>query len=333
MLIMLEDESDISKAQKKLEKSIRRGFPKRAIKDIGYPGGTNYDAEVFTDGHYWYWSGDENKKRDSSPRRLNWFGLFREGAGLDISVEVNVPYKGRNGRVAGFFARDSETGSIYLMHSGGVKGGKKGVGRSAFLAWSEERLTRVSGSSGGVRDAIVVMPIEGRAAIRSAIRYIDIIARFKQAVRNGETDTPELKSKEKELNNFFSEPSGRRKGKRSGQFDYMSRHGDIVDALYLWRKSKPVNRGARLVKSILIDLGVSQRSELAEVYEVKTTADRGNIYTAIGQLMTHGSSNKCRRIMVLPRRESITQDLKEALNRLGIEILHFKLTDEKAIIV
>lgn len=333
MLILLESERDISKAQQKLERSIRRDFPKRATKDIGYPGGTNYGARVFTNGHFWFWSGDANKKNESSPRRLNWFGLFHEGGGLNISVEVNVPYKGRNGKVAGFFARDNETGSIYLMHSGGVKGGKKGVGKYAFLAWSGERLVRVADSNGGVRDAIVVMPIEGKSAIRSAIRYVDTIARFKQAVRDGETDTPEFKSKQKELEDFFSEPRGRRKGKISGQFDYLSRHGDVVDALYLWRKSKSRDKGGRLVKSVLIDLGVSKKIELTEVYEVKTAADRSNVYTAIGQLMTHGISKKCRRIMVLPHKEPIAPDLKEALDRLGIELMHFKLTDDEAIIV
>ena len=194
MFILLESESDISKAQQKLERSIRRDFPKRATKDIGYPGGMNYSAIVFTNGHFWFWSGDTNKKDELSPRRLNWFGLFREGAQLNISVEVNVPYKDRNGKVAGFFARDNETGSIYLMHSGGVKGGKKGVGKWAFLSWSGERLVRVADSNGGIRDAIVVMPIEGRSAIRSAIRYVDTIARFKQAVRDGETDTQTLEA-------------------------------------------------------------------------------------------------------------------------------------------
>ena len=332
MFILLESEDDISKAQQKLEQSIRRAFPKTATKDIGYPGGTNYGAIVFTDGHFWFWSGDANEENESSPRRLNWFGLFCEGTGLNISVEVNVPYKGRNGMVAGFFARDNETGSIYLMHSGGVKGGKKGVGRSAFLAWSGERLVQVADSNGGVRDAIVVMPIEGKAAIRSAIRYVDTIARFKQAVRNGETDTPEFKSSQREIEDFFSETSGRRKGKRSEQVDYLSRHGDIVDALYLWRKSKSRDR-ERLVKSVFIDLGVSTNSELTEVYEVKTSAARGNVYIAIGQLMTHGISKKCRRIIVLPYKEPIAADLKMALRRLDIERMHFILSDDEAIIV
>lgn len=323
MLILLESESDITKAQQKFERSIHRDFTKRATKDIGYRGGTNYGARVYTNGHFWFWSGDANKKNESSPRRLNWFGLFREGRGLNISVEDNVPYKGRNGKVAGFFARDNETGSIYLMHSGGIKGGKKGVGKIAFLAWSGERLVRVADSNGGVRDAIVIMPIEGKSAIRSAIRYVDTIARFKQAVRDGETDTPEFKSKQKELEDFFSEPSGRRKGKRSGHFDYLSRHGDVVDALYSWRKSRSRDRGERLVKSVLIDLGVSKKTELTEVYEVKSAADRSNVYTAIGQLMTHGISKKCRRIMVLPHKEPIAPDLKGALDRLGIELMHF----------
>ncbi|MDO9548627.1 MAG: hypothetical protein Q7J65_06670, partial [Candidatus Marinimicrobia bacterium] len=74
MLILLEAEKYISKAQKQLERSIRRDFPNRAIRDIGYPGGTNYGATIFTDSRFWFWSGAATDKHESSPRLLNWFG-------------------------------------------------------------------------------------------------------------------------------------------------------------------------------------------------------------------------------------------------------------------
>ena len=121
-------------------------------------------------------------------------------------------YEGRSNQVAGFFARNNDTGAIYLLHSGGVGGGTKGVGKVEFLALSNQRLEDVADLSGGIREGVLVMPIEGKAASRSAIRYIEDIAHFKQTVRDGAIDTPEFKRKRKEFEEFYAESRGRRKG-------------------------------------------------------------------------------------------------------------------------
>lgn len=177
------------------------------------------------------------------------------------------------------------------------------------------------------------MPIEGMAASRSAIRYIDAIARFKEAVRAGAIDTPEFQRKLKEFDDFYAESRGRRKGWRSGEIEYLSRHGDVVDALHAWRNSSAFPKGGRLVKNVLIDMGIAVGRELVEVFEVKTSTARSDIYAAIGQLMVHGTADDCRRIMVLPYKEPLASDLKDALQRLGIDLLKFKLDKEKATIV
>jgi len=334
MFSLLESKEEIAKAQRTLEATIRRDFNTKTVKNIGYPGGTTFDAKVYTDHHCWFWSKDHNDAGEPNPRRLNWFGLFNEDSGLQISVEINTPYEARNDQIAGFFGRDNDTGAIYLLHSGRIGGGKKGVGKTTFLTWSNEHLTEVVDSSGGIRSGILVMPIEGKSATRSAIRYIETIAHFKQAVRAGETDTPEFQHKEKLFRNFYSEPRGRRKGKRSGEIDYVSRHGDVLDALEAWRNSLPLEKGARLVKNVLFDLGVAVgEEELVEVYEITTDAVRSHIYTAIGQLMVHGTAQRCRRVMVLPCKERVAADLADALQRLEIELLRFKLDELKATIV
>ena len=80
-------------------------------------------------------------------------------------------------------------------------------------------------------------------------------------------------------------------------------------------------------------MGVEVGHELVEVFEVKTSTSRSDVYTAIGQLMVHGTSDSCRRVIVLPRNESLSHDLKEALNRLNIELLEFILDERTAIIV
>lgn len=328
MFSLLEARQEVAKAQRKLEATFRRDFPKRAVKNIGYPGGTTFDANVFSDGRYWFWSRDHNGSDVQNPRRLNWFGLFDEEGGLQITVEINTAYEGRNDQVAGFFARDNDTGTVYLMHSGRVGGGTKGVSKSALLAWSDQPQIEVVDASGGVRDGVLVMPIDGSAASRSGIRYIDTIARFKQAVKSGEIDSREFKRKRRELEDFYAEARGRRKGRRSSKIDYLSRHGEVVDALCDWRTSSPMPKQFRIVKNVLIDLGVAVGEGLVEVFEVKTSTTRSDIYSAIGQLMVHGASEDCRRVMVLPCTEAIADDISEALERLGIELLRFKLDEE-----
>jgi len=333
MFTLIESREEIAKAQRKLESSIQRDFAKTAVRNIGYPGGTTFDASIVTDGTYWYRSADYNAKDVVNPRRLNWFGLFKDGGGLQISVEVNTAYEGRNDQVAGFFARDNDTRTTYLFHSGRIGGGTKGVGKRAFLAWSNQRPVDVVDSSGGIREGVLVMSVDGVAASRSAIRYIDVIVSFKQAVRAGDMETPEFQRKKKELDDFYSEGRGRRRGRRTEVIDYLSRHGDVVDALNLWRASTPLPKSARIVKSVLIDMGVVIDRNLVEVYEVKTSTARQDIYGAIGQLMVHGMVENCRRVIVLPQDEPIADDLSRAIRRLNIELLHFKLSKKKATIL
>ena len=337
MLILIEERKEIEKSQHELEATIRREFNSKTIRNIGFQGGTKPNERVFInkENEYWYSSFAMARPSSPSPRYLNWFGLCKEKGNLHISVEINIPHEGQNKRVSGFFARDTDTGIIYLMHSGGVAGGGKGVGKKGFLIWiSPERLHEIA-SSGGIWRGILVMPIEGNAATKSAIRYIDAVNDFKKEVKlnAGYFSTSEFQKKKEEFANYYSEPAGRRRGKRAENFDYLSRHGEIVDALYGWRNARGLPENGRLVKNVLIDMGIEVDSKLIEVFEVKTSVTRYNFYTAIGQLMVHGKSDKCRKVMVLPQDAWLESDLEESLRRLNIELLRFKLDTEKAIII
>jgi hypothetical protein len=327
MLIYVEDKSEIKRAQNRLERTLRKHFSTKSKKDIGYPGGRVRQAEVFTDGRYWFRSADLIARQAAHPRRLNWFGRYSDRPGTGIIVEINVAYEGRDAQAAGFFARDSETGITYLMHSGRVGGGTNGVGKTSFRTFSREPPIKVLDSRGNSRDGLVVMPIQGNAANRSGLRYVGIVENFKRAVRNGEIQTPEFQRKQKQYEDFYSEGRGRRRGKRSSKIDYLSRHGEIVDTLFKWRQLSPLPLKGRLVKDQLIDLGVAVGPNLREVFEVKTNTTRQTFYTALGQLMVHGRSIRCRKVMALPHDEDLPDDLAKAIRLLGIELIRFKLSD------
>ena len=322
---------EIEKAQRSLEASIRRTFRAKATRNIGYPGGNQRDAVVATDGYYWYWTADHKAKDVANPRRLNWFGLIGSVTRAEITVEINTTFSGRNDSVAGFFARNNETGMTYLFHSGRIGGGTTGVKKEAFLTWTGLELMRVFDSEGKVREGILVMPVTGTSATRPAVRYIQSIAEFKKAVREGKTGTADFLARQQTVHDFYQEGRGRRTSKELGKaIDYVSRHGDVVDALHAWRTAKGLKRGERLVKNVLIDLGLQDRSSLLELYEVKTSTVRGDVYTAIGQLAVHAPSSQCKRIIVLPRQDRLAKDLQDGLVRNGIELLRFELTETEA---
>ena len=52
MFSLIESKEEIAKAQHRLEAAICRDFKTKAVKNIGYPGGTTFDAKVFTNGSY-----------------------------------------------------------------------------------------------------------------------------------------------------------------------------------------------------------------------------------------------------------------------------------------
>ncbi len=328
MLILLESKAAINAAQRKLEATLRREFPRRVVRDISHPGGTNKDAHVHTDGAYWFWSDARDAADHPNPRQLNWFGRYEANDRYDlrITVEANTPFEGRNDQISGFFARDSESDKTYLLHSGRIGGGAKGVGKETFLAWRNEPLHKVVDETGEARFGVLVMPVEGRGAARSATRYIDLVARFKDAVKAGQIGTQRVRKQQHDLKDFFSESHGRRKGRRSSMVDYVSRHGEIVDALHQWRVARGLPAGAKVVKNLLLDMGVKVDGKLREVYEVKTRGGRDDAYAAIGQVLVHADNTSCRRIVVFPHDEELPEDIAAALNRLGIDVLKCKLS-------
>jgi hypothetical protein len=107
----------------------------------------------------------------------------------------------------------------------------------------------------------------------------------------------------------------------------------VVQALHDWRQAAGLRAGQHLFNDVLIDLGVATRSDqLVEVYEVKTSVDRQSVYTAIGQLFVHGDTPNCKRVMVLPGQDKIAPDLAKALQRNGIDLMLYDLTETAVVI-
>ncbi|ANB73622.1 hypothetical protein AYM40_15600 [Paraburkholderia phytofirmans OLGA172] len=322
MFLLLEDRKDKERAQRKLEAAFKGIYQTEKQLNLGWMG-NNRASDVHTNGQMWY--RHELFLDGKVDRWLNWFGYLNSTNGAHITVEVNVPTDNNSQTVSGFFARDPASGRVLLMHDGGLRGGRKGVGKSAYLAWSTHELMEVADSGGNIRAGIIVASLDSRSFQTEIERFVGSVRAFKDAVQDGLLNTEAFRKREREFRKYKREFSGRKRGSRAAEIDYISRHGDIVDALKAWRELT-LEHGEEVTNTGYIDLVViGPRSDVREIFEVKTGCTRGHIYTAIGQLMVHKITTPCAQSIVIPAGDDLPDGLEGALKRLGIRTVRFQL--------
>lgn len=322
MYELIQDRTEIDAAETQLARSLSSELGNQRRRKVTSPAGTDF-FDVWTNGEFWA-TCDRTGKDAKTPRFLNFFGKWTTTGALRISVEINIAFDGRVNSVAGLFARDIRDGSVYLMHSGRIGGGQRGVGKESFLCWSGIDPQAVHARNGNSKLAIPLMRISNGRDLRHVISYASKVSDFREAVKAGATDTKRFRESLAKWKEYYSESSGIRTGKRKRNFSYITYHGDVVDAVAAWRK-KLLQKNERLVKNCQIDLGVAVGHKLSEVYEVKTDCSRQSIYTAVGQLIVHSGSSNCSRYLVAPNLSSLPTDISNALRRLGIRLIDFRV--------
>jgi hypothetical protein len=324
MLNILEEREDKMRAQAKLDELIKRSWRKHERRLIVWRPNRR-DLTIAHNDHLWFAA--VRPSRDQKIKRYwNSFGAYSATGNLFISVEINIPTESNSRTVSGFFALDPITKVIYLMHDGGLGGGQKGVGQTEFLNWSGDKPVPAYDSQGGVRIGFIVAALEGPSAVQSISRFVEKVISFKQAVRDGQVASQSpAQGTGHSYGDYFKEFSGTKKGQRKKEFEYISRHGDVVDELTRWRPASK-KKGERIVKNGLIDLGIEVRRKLVALFEVKTNASRQSLYTAIGQLAVHGKGDRdLERYVVVPASDKIPADVARCLDELDIQVLRYTL--------
>jgi hypothetical protein len=328
MLTLIDTPGHKVEAQRQLTATLHKAWQSRETRMVVWRPDKR-ELRINHNGTYWFASLRPDDD-EAEPKYWNPFGLYRENGNLQIAVEINIPTRSNTKRVAGFFARDSESGAISLMHDGGVGGGREGVGRLPFLAWSNAKLLPVVDTQDRIRLGIIVAAVESRTTAHDLSRFIRQAVDFKLAVQNGETITPQARDAQQTFKDYYDEFSGSKRRGRMREIEYVSRHGDIVRALNKWR-SKAAKPNERIVKNAYIDLGVLIAGQMTELYEVKPTCDRQTLYSAIGQVIVYDGNQAgvTKRFLVLPAGGQVPNDINEALNRQSISLIRFDLTSDK----
>lgn len=328
MLKLVHETKSKQAAQAALERNLKADLKGQGTLNIGFPGG-NADEKVYSAGQGKLWVAFGKPSNNSAvPRYWNAFGVYKpDRPAQTITVEINIAISSNSAQVAGFFAKDSDTGDIFLMHSGKVGGGRPGIGKSAFLVWSKAKLIEIDEESGKVRSGIAVGKLGDPHLSERIWAFVRSVHGFKDEAIGGGLDTPEFKHRVEEFDRYNREFSGKKQGLRGGAFEYVTYHGDIVQKLFDDRTARLVS-GEKIFNSPLIDLFVKRDGVLSEVYEVKTGLDRQLLYTAIGQLVTHASTSQgdASKFLVIPAGETMPKDFEQAINGLGIQVRRFRLS-------
>lgn len=326
MFVQIEGIEEKRAAQTAMERSLKAALPSVGVRKMGFPGGSR-ESDLISSGPGQLWCAFEVSKGKAGQRRWNAFGVYDDTRSVQaITVEINIPVDSNTALVAGLFGQDPATGRVYLMHDGGVGGGKPGVGRDAFLAWSKATTEDVARSDGPPRQAIVIGDVEASDLHSRIWRFTQLVRDFKDAVANGELETEELRRAIAGWSEFHSESSGRRSWIANRKVDFVSYHGDVVEMLYSRRKAIS-SASEQILNSPLIDLYVRDGEAVTEIYEVKTSLERQALYTAVGQIVTHsvGAAQGVRRVLVIPE-GAVPEDLERCFETLDLEVRRFRLT-------
>ncbi|MBB1499608.1 hypothetical protein, partial [Paracoccus sp. MC1862] len=180
--------------------------------------------------------------------------------------------------------------------------------------------------NGGTRVGIAVGKLKSPDFAGRIWRFVRSVNNFKEVVSTGGLETADFQQQLEEFNRYSKEFSGKKRSLGSGQFEYVTYHGDIVQKLFEERRAQCAN-GESVFNSTLIDLFVKKDGVLTEVYEVKTGIGRQMLYTAIGQLLTHSTTGngEVAKFLVIPANEDVPEDFTRALQSLAINVRRFRV--------
>jgi 5-methylcytosine-specific restriction protein B len=168
------DPAEIAAAQRRLEQLIRSRATWSDKRTLGFKGG-NFATDVswLDDVQLWYTAPDQKEKIWH-----NGFGTQdpRDRQMLSITLWLNPQKSGVDRHANAAFVRD-DNGHLLLVHSGRLGGGKKGVGKRAFLQNYAGPTISVDGQT-----FVLVADLDGETAVDDIAVYVRHVAAFKEGV-------------------------------------------------------------------------------------------------------------------------------------------------------
>lgn len=309
---MLTDRREIARAQQTFEKMIKSARISVQEGVLGHPGG-RIESRIYLLEQFGFWAAFH----EESNRYWNAFGLLK-GARLSqlmITCEINFPFDGTNGRIAGCLLKDSE-GQVWVGHRGRIGGGRKGIGKHLFNRQYTGEMALADEDGHAVQVALIGR-LEDSLFLSHLAQFIEQVGKMKAAAAGVEPDW------------FEEEPIFKPEFSQSvtitlaGEKIVHHDHGKVIDALHMALTTAGYRVGNDKERDLFI---VESNQWCAVLFEAKTGADTQSIYTALGQLYYHGRNHAVwspAKVMVLPA--GLNKDQAERLAELGVHVLSYSL--------
>lgn len=213
MFKLIENDRDKKAALKVCKNHFESAYPKIKGHKLSSPGGS-METTIYTKGHDHIYAALNIHDRQS----FYAFGLYNENRlSQNMITQINVPLGDNRKNVAGFLARDIETKSIYLIHSGKVGGGAEGVGMVNFLTWTNLKLQKVIDSDDKVRTGILIGQVGSSTLPKRIFNFVKLVGEFKAAQNDGEFRKKKFLEKKKLTERYIREFSGQKKTSKNSR--------------------------------------------------------------------------------------------------------------------
>jgi hypothetical protein len=320
MLEVLEEKNEIEAAQRMLKAGLNEVEETRGSIKVGYKGDSeklriSWSSKL---GIWWGFYKVEN-------RFWNAFGtekpIWNAKTSHSIICEINPPFEGINRRMSGVFAKDSDN-NLYVLHRGGIGGGRPGIGKTKFNR--EYRGRRVMVKDGDRTSTLALV-----AQLRSP-RFPYQIASFVKEVERIKNSPIETEEPSPIIEPIFSDEfSGTRSFSITNQeIKADCDHGLVANTLV----EKLRRKGLRVGNTQNIDLFITNENGDVEIlFEIKTNATTTNYYGAIGQLMFHSARIDSNPKLVAVFPYNLDKRVKSVFKKLGISSLTYRWEDDKPV--
>ena len=318
MLFGVTENKEIVSLNKGLHTKLKQYITGTYDRRIIYPQGSRNATIYFSKnlGFWWFQAAQNNGNR-----YFNWFGTESpiDTQNLNITVEINIPSEGRNFRISGIWAKD-EKGNYFLMHDGGIGGGKPGIGKLAFQKYfnDEEQYSKVLVDE-KVKDYYFVCELNSELLGDQLKDFVFAIKQIKALTKSSKT---RAKSKiTGGLGGFNPEFEGVKTYGLPEKIKANCNHGIIVRELSKLLLSKKFE----ISNNQQIDLCIinNKKNPLA-IFEIKTGLSRQTVYTALGQLILNSQSYKPIPKLIFVSPNEISKELIFDLNKINIHVVTFQ---------
>jgi len=316
-LLAVENPLKIKQNASFLFRLLKKGSRKRNHR-VGWPSGSGF-KNVYWKKEESFWTTCERAKN------RYWFGYGIENpeikpknSSLIMTCEINPSFRGPLRASAGLFATD-RVGNIFLCHTGKIGGGRKGIGKKAFVKYVKGmRRAEVNWSDKVVKEVFVIGKVNNSLP-KNISRFIETVALFKRKKTGAGID--------RFYRGYFNPESTRSTSyERKGRVKPGKLHAIIVNELE--RRLKQKDCITQNNKNI--DLMITIRGgKVDAIFEVKTDNGTSSVYQGIGQLMFHSMKEKKapHKHLVLP--VGLNRKSEKRLRMLDIDVIYYRKRGRK----